>query len=85
MVIKYRLLKIMLRKAIYVPKGLDFFRYASNRINYHIRSRIYNPVISHPISLMIELTNHCQLKCKYLAISFPASLPPGLQPGGVSR
>lgn len=63
MAIKYRLLKMMLRKAIFTPKGFNFFRYASNRINYSIQSRKYNPVIKHPVSLMIELTNHCQLKC----------------------
>ena len=54
---------MLARKIIYIPKGLDFFRYASNRINYQIQTRNYNPVVKHPVSLMIELTNHCQLKC----------------------
>ncbi len=63
MVIKYRLVRMMLRKAWNIPKGQDFFRYTSNRVNCFIQKKQLNPIIKHPTSLMIELTNHCQLKC----------------------
>lgn len=63
MVIKKRFVKMLIRKAIYLPKGINFFKYSSNRIKFYVRSKNFNTEIAHPVSLMIELTNHCQLKC----------------------
>ena len=63
MVIKYRLLKLVLRRIIYIPKGLNFFKYSINRISFLYQKRKRNPVVKYPTSLVFELTNHCQLKC----------------------
>jgi radical SAM protein with 4Fe4S-binding SPASM domain len=63
MAIKKRLVKMALRKLVYLPKGADLFRYAGNRAQYYIHNKRMNPEVKRPISFMIELTNHCQLKC----------------------
>ncbi len=67
MVLKYRLIKMLFRRAFNLPKGKDFFTYVNNRINYIISKRKRKPQLPHPVSLMIELTNHCQLKCMICA------------------
>jgi len=58
---------MLLRRAFNLPWGTDFFRYANNRINYLIKKQKRSIRLPHPISLMIELTNHCQLKCMICA------------------
>lgn len=58
---------MLFRRAFNLPKGKDFFTYANNRINYIISKRKRKPQLPHPVSLMIELTNHCQLKCMICA------------------
>jgi radical SAM protein with 4Fe4S-binding SPASM domain len=63
MAIKYRLLKIILRRLVSLPRGLDLFRYVANRLGYLYRKRRMIPEVKRPVALMIEVTNHCQLSC----------------------
>jgi len=63
MVIKKRLLKMIFRRLVHIPKGRNFFKYSINRIGFLINKRRRIPQVKRPTSLMIELTNHCHLKC----------------------
>jgi radical SAM protein with 4Fe4S-binding SPASM domain len=63
MVIKFRLIKLILRRILYLPKGMSFFKYSKNRIAFYYQKKRRNPVVKRPTSLVFELTNHCQLKC----------------------
>ena len=67
MALKRRLLKMLLRRARNLPRGKEFFNYSANRINYFIKKKNRQVNLPHPTSLMIELTNHCQLKCMICA------------------
>ena len=63
MAVKYRLLKIIFRRLASLPRGLNLFRYASNRLGFMYRKKRMNPEVKRPVALMIEVTNHCQLSC----------------------
>ncbi|MCK4305189.1 MAG: SPASM domain-containing protein [Candidatus Eisenbacteria sp.] len=63
MVFKKRLLHLILRRATHLPKGKRALDYTLNRMRYQLALRQRKVVLPHPISLMIELTNLCQLKC----------------------
>lgn len=51
------------RRALGLPRGKGFLDYARNRIAYFLASRLRRPALPHPTSLMLEVTNLCQLKC----------------------
>lgn len=55
------------RKAIYrlkhLPGGLDFFKYGLNKLYSFYLSKIKSTKVAHPSSIMIEVTNNCNLKC----------------------
>ncbi|MFC1483590.1 radical SAM protein [Candidatus Neomarinimicrobiota bacterium] len=63
MAIKYRLIKLILRRLIALPRGPDLFRYTANRLGYLYRMKRQIPEVKRPVALMIEVTNHCQLSC----------------------
>lgn len=63
MAFKKRLLHLIMRRVTHLPKGKRAFDYALNRIRYQLALRQRKVVLPHPISLMIELTNFCQLRC----------------------
>lgn len=46
-----------------LPGGWNFFRYASNKIHARYLRMIKSPRVAHPSSIMLEVTNHCNLKC----------------------
>jgi len=46
-----------------LPKGKNLFRYALNRILFIRNKKKRNVSVCHPPSLVIELTNCCQLRC----------------------
>ena len=55
------------RKALYrlrhLPRGADFFRYGFNKVHAFYLKAIKSTKVAHPSSIMIEVTNHCNLKC----------------------
>jgi radical SAM protein with 4Fe4S-binding SPASM domain len=51
------------RRAAGLPRGRGFLRYARNRIAFTIAVRGRRPLLPHLTSLMLEVTNMCQLKC----------------------
>lgn len=55
------------RKALYrlkhLPGGIDFFKYTFNKVYAFYLRKIKSTKVAHPSSIMIEVTNHCNLKC----------------------
>lgn len=46
-----------------LPGGINFFKYGWNKLNEKFLKLIKSTKVAHPSSLMIEVTNHCNLKC----------------------
>lgn len=63
MAIKHRLFKLIFRRIVNIPKGINFFKYSANRVGFYFNDKKRNVVVKRPVSLVFEVTNHCQLKC----------------------
>ena len=46
-----------------LPRGINFFRYTSNKVKTAILTKKKSLKVAYPSSIMIELTNHCNIKC----------------------
>lgn len=46
-----------------VPQGKDFFRYAANKLTHGVYKISQSTKVAHPATVMLELTNHCNLHC----------------------
>src|ERR1043166_7277477 len=46
-----------------LPGGLDFFRYSFNKSRAYYLKTIKSTTVAYPSSIMIEVTNNCNLKC----------------------
>ena len=58
-----RILHIAMNRVRHLPGGMGFFSYLGNTVSsYHAR-RKRKATLPHPKTLMIEVTNHCQLHC----------------------
>jgi MoaA/NifB/PqqE/SkfB family radical SAM enzyme len=55
--------KKALHRLKHLPRGLDFFRYSLNKLHAYYLRRVKSTKVAHPSSIMIEVTNHCNLKC----------------------
>jgi len=53
----------ILRRAAGLPGGAQLFRYAANRVAFLLATRKRSLTLPHPTSLMLEVTNLCQLHC----------------------
>jgi MoaA/NifB/PqqE/SkfB family radical SAM enzyme len=53
----------ILKRAMGLPGGAQFFRYAANRAAFALATRRRSLKLPHPTSLMLEVTNICQLHC----------------------
>ena len=51
------------RRLKHLPGGINFFRYISNKAYAWYLKKIKSTRVAHPSSIMIEVTNHCNLKC----------------------
>ena len=58
-----RRLKKLIKRAINLPRGLDFFRYTSNKIHSYFLRKSKNLNLLYPSTIMFEVTNQCNLKC----------------------
>jgi radical SAM protein with 4Fe4S-binding SPASM domain len=58
-----RRFKKLLRRAIHLPRGMDLFRYTSNKINSYYFQVTKSLKVAYPSTIMLEVTNHCNLKC----------------------
>lgn len=46
-----------------LPRGINLFRYTSNKIKSAFFANRKSLSVAYPSSIMIELTNHCNIKC----------------------
>jgi radical SAM protein with 4Fe4S-binding SPASM domain len=53
----------VLRRAAGLPGGAAFYRYAANRAAFALARRRRSLKLPHPTSIMLEVTNLCQLHC----------------------
>jgi radical SAM protein with 4Fe4S-binding SPASM domain len=58
-----RKLQKALQRIQHLPKGNNFLKYSSNKIQSLFLSKSKSLKVSYPSSIMIELTNHCNIKC----------------------
>lgn len=58
-----RKLKRIKRRLKQLPTGFDFFKYSANKLKYMYLTAIKSTKMAYPHSIIIEVTNHCNLKC----------------------
>ena len=58
-----RRLKKMVKRAINLPRGFDFFRYMFNKIHSYYLRKSKSLKVAYPSTIMFEVTNQCNLKC----------------------
>lgn len=58
-----RKIKKAFKRILNLPGGISFFRYLINKAKYSVLRKQKSLEITYPSSIMIELTNHCNLKC----------------------
>ena len=46
-----------------LPKGVNFFKYASNKVYAGYLKALKSTKVAYPSSIMLEVTNHCNLGC----------------------
>lgn len=51
------------KRAIYLPRGLDFFKYLLNKLHTYLLQKGKSLKVAYPSTIMLEVTNHCNLKC----------------------
>lgn len=61
--INSRRIKKAIRRLKSLPRGANFFRYTSNKVYGAYLRMIHSTKVAHPSSIMLEVTNHCNLKC----------------------
>jgi radical SAM protein with 4Fe4S-binding SPASM domain len=61
--INKRRIQKAIRRLKSLPGGIDFFRYTSNKFHDKYLKLIKSTRVAHPSSIMLEVTNHCNLKC----------------------
>src|SRR3990167_7767948 len=59
---KRKLLKAV-KRIKNLPRGINLLWYISNKIKTTILARRKSLNVAYPSSIMIELTNHCNIKC----------------------
>jgi len=58
-----RRIKKAIRRLKRLPGGLNFFRYFNNKLFAFYLRQTKSTKVAHPSSIMLEVTNHCNLKC----------------------
>ena len=59
---KRKLLKA-LKRIQHLPNGINLLRYSNNKIQTLLLDKSKSLKVANPSSIMIELTNHCNIKC----------------------
>jgi radical SAM protein with 4Fe4S-binding SPASM domain len=52
-----------IKRLKYLPSGKDFFKYSWNKIKHYSKKTVKSKNLAHPATVMIELTNYCNLHC----------------------
>lgn len=58
-----RRLKKALKRLKNLPGGINFFKYGSNKLKANWYRLIRSNKVAFPSSIMLEVTNHCNLRC----------------------
>ena len=58
-----RRVKKAIRRLQSLPGGWNLIRYSTNKLHGWYLQMIRSPRVAHPSSIMLEVTNHCNLKC----------------------
>lgn len=58
-----RKIRKVMQRLKYIPKGLNFFKYSANKAEHFYMKYSHSLKVAPPSSIMIELTNHCNLHC----------------------
>lgn len=62
-----RKIKLILKRLRNLPRGLSFFAYTYNMIRLMLAKKFRWTTLPIPDTVMLEVTNNCQLKCKMCA------------------
>lgn len=52
-----------IKRLTHLPGGTSFFQYSGNKLNHFSKKITGSTKIANPSTLMLEVTNHCNLKC----------------------
>jgi len=63
MALNKRQLHLIINRLRFLPTGNNLFNYIANSIKYQLAKKKKKLILPFPNSIMLELTNHCQLKC----------------------
>ena len=58
-----RRLKKAIKRIKNLPAGLDLLKYGLNKLHTFYLKKFNNTRVAYPSTLMVEVTNHCNLKC----------------------
>ena len=58
-----RKLQKAFKRITHIPKGINFFKYIGNKSQTVFLAKTKSLKVAYPSSIMIELTNHCNIKC----------------------
>ncbi len=58
-----RKIKKAIKRIAHLPKGKYFFLYVGNKIKHFYLKSIKSTKVAYPSTIMLELTNHCNLAC----------------------
>ncbi len=58
-----RKLRKLVKRAVHLPRGLDFFKYVANKLKAYYLKKTKSLKVAYPSTIMIEVTNLCNLKC----------------------
>jgi radical SAM protein with 4Fe4S-binding SPASM domain len=58
-----RKLNKALKRLRYIPGGTNLFKYSWNKLNHYTRKLLGIKHLAHPATVMIEMTNYCNLHC----------------------
>jgi len=53
----------IIKRLVYLPRGLDLIKYLLNKLYSYYLKKTKSLKVAYPSTLMIEVTNHCNLKC----------------------
>lgn len=63
MTMQKRKIKKAIKRISHLPGGVDLLRYSANKVDHYIKKSGSNLSVAHPATLMLEVTNQCNLHC----------------------
>ena len=60
---KRRKIKKGIYRLTHLPGGINFLKYSGNKVTHYFRKLSGSLEVAHPSTIMLEVTNHCNLHC----------------------